>query len=609
MKLLYMCRHGQISRSLFFLLNVLLIFTGISCKKMFDIKPQSQVDQSQAYRNVYDADAAVIGIYGKVMKVAKQYVLWNELRGDLMDITFNSDPYLRQLSEQNVTSNNPYINPQPFYDVILNCNDALKNFKIMLQQNKLKTDEFAQRYSDIGAIRSWLYLQLGVHFGNIPYVTDPLAQVSDLHDSSKFPMIPLSQLIDSLVKFTETLPFLENYPSGTNLQTTVDGYPTSKFFINKNMLLGDLYLWQGQYNKAAVSFRKVMDINGPVGNDALWYNQYKISNNASNPATSSINYSRAQDFSSLNYGPVSWRNLFERPATDNDFNWEWIWVLPFDKNFPPADPFIDLFSINGGSYLVRPSQQAIDNWNSQTQVFTFTAGTSTAPVVFGDNFPFDSRGVFTYRYINGQPVIMKYLYNYLNASTAAADGLPLNVLVEQGKWFLARAATLHLHFAEAANRAGYPKVAYALVNRGIGFTYDPVPGGTTGRDVTNIQNTNFLPDPYKFDARNGDAPPYRNSWYRNFGIRGRANLKVVTLPATDSVTNVENMILDEDALELAYEGERWPDLLRIAIRRNDPAFIADKIYNKLIKSGLSAGAAGQARSKLMARDWFLPFKW
>jgi starch-binding outer membrane protein, SusD/RagB family len=609
MKLLHMCRYNRVCRILFLPVGAILMLAGISCKKIYDIKPQSQVDQSQAYRNVYDADAAVIGIYGKLMKVAKQYMLWNELRGDLMDITFNSDLYLRQLSEQNVTDNNPYINPQPFYDAILNCNDALKNFKIMLQQNKLKTDEFNQRYSDIGAIRSWLYLQLGVHFGNIPYVTDPLEQASDLHDPSKFPMTPLNQLIDSLVKFTEALPFLENYPAGTNLMTTVDGYPTSKFFINKNILLGDLYLWQGQYTKAAISFRKVMDINGPVGNDALWYNQYKISNNASNPSSSSINYSRAQDFSSLNYGPVSWRNLFERPVTDNEFNWEWIWALPFDKNFAPVDPFIDLFSINGGSYLVKPSQQAIDNWNSQTQVFTLTAGTSTAPVVFGDNFPFDSRGVFTYRYINGQPVIMKFLYNYLNASTATADCLPFNVLIEQGKWFLARAATLHLHFAEAANRAGYSKVAYALVNRGIGFTYDPVPGGTTGRDVTNIQNTNFLPDPYKFDARNGDAPPFRASWYRNFGIRGRANLKVVSLPATDSVTNVENMIMDENALELAYEGERWPDLLRIAIRRNDPAYIADKIYNKLIKSGLSAGAAGQARAKLMARDWFLPFKW
>ncbi len=598
----------QTSPNLVCLLSLIFILTATSCKKTFDIKPKSQVDQTQAYRNVYDADAAVIGIYGKIMKVAKQYILWNELRGDLMDITANSDQYLRQLSEQAVTADNPYINPQLFYDAIINCNDALKNFTIMFQQNKLKADEYAQRYSDVGAIRSWLYLQLGIHFGTIPYVTDPLAQISDLNDGTKFPMIPLNQLIDSLVSFTENLPFLENYPVGTNLQTVVDGYPTSKFFINKNILLGDLYLWQGQYDKAATRFKRVMEINGPVGNDALWYNQYKISNNASNPATSSINYARAQDFSSLNYGPVSWRNLFERPVTDADFNWEWIWVLPFDKNFAPANPFIDLFSINGGSYLVKPSQQAIDNWNSQTQVFTLTGGTATAPVVFGDNFPFDSRGVFTYRYINGQPVIMKFLYNYLNASTPNSDGLPFNILTKQGKWFLARAATLHLHYAEAANRAGKYKVAYALVNRGIGFTYDPIPGATTGRDVTNIQQT-FLPPPYNFDARNGDAPPYRNSWYRNFGIRGRANLKVVTLPGTDSLINVENMIINEDALELAYEGERWPDLLRVAIRRNDPAFIADKIYSKLIKSGVSAGAASQARAKLLNRDWYLPFKW
>ena len=65
------------------------------------------------------------------MKLAKQYMLWNELRGDLMDITSNSDQYLRQISEHTVTVDNPYINPQPFYDVIINCNDALKNFTIM----------------------------------------------------------------------------------------------------------------------------------------------------------------------------------------------------------------------------------------------------------------------------------------------------------------------------------------------------------------------------------------------------------------------------------------------------------------------------------------------
>jgi len=82
-------------------------------------------------------------------------------------------------------------------------------------------------------------------------------------------------------------------------------------------------------------------------------------------------------------------------------------------------------------------------------------------------------------------------------------------------------------------------------------------------------------------------------------------------PLTDSLgyqLAIENMIVDEDALELAYEGQRWSDLLRVSIRRNDPSYIATKIYDKLRKSGLSAGTANAARAKLLAKDWFLPFK-
>jgi len=596
-----------------------LITAGIgitlsSCKKLVDVEPKTSVGVANMYRNVFDADAAVIGVYGKVMKLAKPYILMNELRGDLMDITLNADANLRQLSEQTATVNNPYIDPQPFYEVIVNCNDVLANFKNMYAQKKLKVDEFNQRYSDIGGIRSWVYLQLGIHYGKIPYVTNPLVQLSDLRDSINFPMTTLPVLIDSLVSFTEKLPFTDDYPTGTTLQTVVDGYSTNKFFINKNILLGDLYLWQGQYDKAADRYKRVMEINGPVGNSELWYNQYRISSFAN----AGISYSRTLDFSSLVY-TNGWRYLFERPQVDNEFNWEMIWSLPFDKNFEPVNPFIDLFSPNGGSYLVQPAQQAIDNWNSQTQIYTFTAGTATAPAVFRDNFPIDSRGVFTYRKIDGKNTIMKYLYNYLGT-----DNLPINIFNKPGKWFLTRAATLHLHYSEAANRAGKMKVAYALTNKGISFTYDSIPGGTSQRNVTNYMQT-FLPYPYDFDARVADAPAYRNTWYRNTGIRGRANLKPVVIdsvkyfnmavpnpkPLIDSLGYqkfIEDMIISEDALELAYEGQRWSDLLRVAIRRNDPAFIADKIYDKLRKSGLSANAANAARAKLMSRDWFLPFK-
>lgn len=285
-----------------------------------------------------------------------------------------------------------------------------------------------------------------------------------------------------------------------------------------------------------------------------------------------------------------WRSMFAR-GQDAIWQWEWIWVLPFNSNFSPQNPFVDLFSNRGGSYLVKPSQQAIDNWNSQTQA---------------NGFPFDARGNFTWRNLGGQPVIMKYLYNYLNETTF----LPINPLQKNGQWFLNRAAAVHLHFAEAANRDGKPKLAYALVNNGINATYDT--SAATGRDVTNLQNTLFEAAPYNFDARNGEYPRYRGDWHRAAGIRGRARLLNDTLPRNisraDSISIMETKILNEGALELAYEGYRWPDLLRIALRRNDPAFLADKIYAKLLKDGMPQAAA--VRSKLMdKKNWYLPFKW
>ena len=101
-----------------------------SCKKIFDVKPETVLTGEQTYRNVLDADAAVLGVYSKLMKLAKPYVLLNELRADLMSPTVNADLYLQQLSNHNVTGDNPYIDPTPYYDVILNCNDVMKHFDV-----------------------------------------------------------------------------------------------------------------------------------------------------------------------------------------------------------------------------------------------------------------------------------------------------------------------------------------------------------------------------------------------------------------------------------------------------------------------------------------------
>lgn len=578
-------------------IKILLVATTVtgmlSCKKAFDLKPGTELAATQFYRNVYDADAAVLGIYGKFMKLSDRYIILNELRADLLDFTENADENLRQVSEHTVNQANPYADPRPFYELILNCNDVLKNFTIMKQNNTLKEGEFNQRYSDIACLRSFLYLQLGIHYGDVPYITEPLETVDAIKDQSRFAKIPFAALLDSLVTFTEAIPFKDEYPGGTSLNITLDAYPTQRFFINKKCMLGDLNLWKGNYRQAASYYRQVMETATTGNPGEAYYSQYKIGWWGTTNATSLyVQYSRGGDASTLLYSE-GWRTMFE--ASDDRFNREWIWALPYDNKFQPENPLIKLFSPIGGNYLVKPSQAIMDNWDSQQQ-------NNVAISSSINGLPYDARALLSTRVLGGKLTAMKFLYNYINQAT----NTPTNPLLKNGRWFLYRQTHLHLRFAEAANREGFPRLALSLLNNGITAGFAP-PANTP--DVTNFQNTLSYPAPYNFDGRNGEIPRFRADWYRNLGIRGRANVKnLVVTSASDSLLQIEDGLINEGALENAFEGTRWADLLRVAIRRNDPAFIADKVYSKLIKSGVSAGAAAQARTKLMNRDWYLPFK-
>lgn len=572
----------------YFLGSITIFLLGLtSCQDYTELNPQDKLNKDQVYRDVFDADAAVIGIYGKLMGLAKKYVVLNELRADLISPTSNADLFLQELNEHTVSKNNPYANPKDFYELINNCNDVLKNFKLMVEDNKMKTNEFNERYSDIGTLRSWLYLQLGIHYGEVPYISEPIENINDIQDLNKYARIPFEQLIDKLISFTESLPYTDSYSTNSSLVINVDGYNTAKFFINKECLLGDLQLWKGNYLQAASHYKNVMETGSTSGSDVERFDTYRIkfADIATNNdlAVGYLRY-REQDAKSLvNNNTQGWRSLFAREK-DALWNTEWIWSLPFDSNFSPQNPFIDLFSIQSGDYLLKPSQRAIGLWDDQTQQ---------------NGFPYDARGQkFSYNIINGEDVIMKYLFNYLDPLSQ----IPIDEFQTDGNWFLYRAAKLHLRYAEAANRDGEHRLADAILNFGIQNEYS-VDGET---DVTNIEQTH-LPFPYDFDARQGDFPYYRGNWHRNGGIRGRAYVQRAEVVG-DSLISIENNLIEEGALELAFEGNRWGDLLRIALRRNDPAFLADKIYDKLLREGNAK--ADEVHTKLMnTANWYLPFNW
>jgi len=578
--------YGEKMKGKRYFLLLLLVVTQVSCEDYLEVQPEDKLVEEQNYRDVFDADAAVIGIYGKFMNLAEEHVILNELRADLMSVTNNADPELREIQAHDVTPGNRYASPRKFYEVILSCNDALDNFDKMLADKRLTQNEYNERYSDIGALRSWIYLQLGIHYGNVPYVTEPLDDIEEVQNQSNFPNLSFDALLDELIAFTEDLPYTNPYTE-ESLMVDVDGYNTAKFFINKASFLGDLHLWKGNYTQAATYYKSVMETSTGSGDQDDLYDMYRVkyaevaSNN--DIAVGYIRYREQDSRALVDSDTQGWRSMFSR-GQDELWNTEWIWVLPFSDDFAPENPFIDLFSPVGGDYKVKPSQRAMDLWNAQTQ---------------RNGFPYDARGKrFTYRDIGGQPAILKYIYNYIDFEALQ----PIDLFAKEGQWFLYRAAKLHLRFAEAANRDNRHKLANALLNNGIQNAYT-VDGQT---DVTNIERTNDVP-PYDFDARQGDYPYFRGPWYRNGGIRGRAYVEFAEVVG-DSLISIENNLIQEAALELAYEGNRWEDLVRIARRRNDPSFLADKVYEKLREEGSPNASA--VRSKLMnPENWYLPFEW
>lgn len=576
----------------------LIVSLTIGLHSCVDADISEAVAYDDFYSTLDDADAAVMGIYGKVMGIADKIVVLNELRGDMLDVTLNADQALLDINNQKATKDNYWADITPIYSVIQNCNDALVNFDIMLKSNKLTKDQYNERYADIGAVRTWLYYQLGVQFGTIPYITEPVVTMNDL--SKHQTKLNLDQLIPELIRFMENLPTLEDYKNSKLITGTIDGVSLIPYFINKKALLGDLYLFNNEYDKAASMYRQILskEENAAVTSNNYHYRIYDDKSWQSGDVNYfSVLFNRYTP-DDINKFYNAWTNMFKKPADDRYVKYEMIWEMTYKSQFAPEYPFVKIFGTQGkGEYLLKPSKYAIDEmWGSER---------------LRNSFPYDCRGISgaVAKTADGRYAVAKYSYNY--------D--PATPYDNSGKWFLYRAGLLHLRFAEAANRSesggGYPRLAWALINDGIigdAFAWKHADGSSYRGDSIKYSSFgpgNPYPAPYYFDGRFIDLPYFRSPWRYNGGIRGRANLPNVSMEAVknkqDSITFVENMIVKEAALETAYEGHRWTDLIRIARRMQKlngtgGQFLHDKMKRKYELAGLPVPDFSQESS------WYLP---
>jgi len=245
---------------------------------------------------------------------------------------------------------------------------------------------------------------------------------------------------------------------------------------------------------------------------------------------------------------TDWKNLFRFDYGSGTFEAQSIFVIPFSKYYNQQHNLQRMFTYGeGGSYLLRPTEFALNSFQAQ-KINKWEKQTEHTPGTPGDLNR--GKGV-SYDSIDGKPVI--YKYSIFRESFDDDAGI-----------FIYRAGEFHLGCCEAVCRNGEATNALEHLNQGL---------------------------------------LYNSAW--GMGIRTRVNLNIVSVPDSKNITDVEDVILNERALELAFEGHRWFDLVRVARHRNDPAFLANKVAGKFD----DPEKREEMRAKLMdMNNWYIPLK-
>ena len=166
-----------------------------------------------------------------------------------------------------------------------------------------------------------------------------------------------------------------------------------------------------------------------------------------------------------------------------------------------------------------------------------------------------------------------------------------------------RLTIIYLRYAEALCRAGLPQSAMAVLKYGL------CPDNNVERidSLERAEAASLIAfDVNTFTRERSIGVHSIGSGDAHCNTQYALPMPPAPLPTRQDTINyqvplVEDLIINEMALEGAFEGYRFHDLMRVALRRGDPAYLANPISRR------NGEADTQLQQLLMNQDnWFLP---
>lgn len=561
---------------LYFSVSILLLTSLTGCQDLFNLDSEQVLFVED---NPLDAPTdtvySVIGVLNKLQRIADRTVLLGEIRGDLVSLTPDASLQLQALADFTAGTDNEYNAPEDYYAVINNCNYFIANVDTSLK--KRNSPVFMKEYAAIKTFRAWTYLQLAQIYGSVPFITEPI--LTEKQASANYEKKDIKALADYFVE--DLKPYINTpFPS----YGSIGGSSSQSFFIPVRLLLGDLCLWAGRYIDAATYYHDYLTmLNRPMPTQ-LSRTQWTNSTNTFEgyPSNNFGNIFSATGTEVLSYIPME-STRFNGLVSDlvNVFN-----STTLNKYFYQAT----------FSYALMELSKSQSNCKVYENTLTSTRDTLFAPSENNINnlFVGDLRLAAVYNHAT----VSNNSFNTFSTSYQTISKFGAQV-------YTYRRSVIYLRYAEAMNRAGFPKAAFAVLKYGLTV-------GNIGKyvDSTEIRAAgNLLAwDNNAFTSLNTLGIHSKGSGEAN------ANKHYVIQPQAtkaDSIDFVEDLICDEMALESAFEGYRFYDLMRITMHRND-------LYNTSDNDYLASKVAGRKGATQFNQDlyddlkiqtnWYLPLK-